>query len=110
MRYLLIISVLLFNSATFADLTVPALDIDKNRVTVSGISAGAVMAHQLHIAYSDLFSGAAIISGGPYNCADNSLVTAMTRCMMNTQQALPVDQFLAQVHQGAEAGHRKSVV
>ena len=104
MRYLLIISVLLFNSATFADLTVPALDIDKNRVTVSGISAGAVMAHQLHIAYSDLFSGAAIISGGPYNCADNSLVTAMTRCMMNTEQALPVDQFLAQVRRGAEAG------
>jgi hypothetical protein len=104
MRYLLIITVLLFSSATFADVTPAELDIDKNRVTVSGISAGAVMAHQLHIAYSDLFSGAAIISGGPYNCADNSLITAMKRCMMNINEPLPVDQFAAQIRQGAEAG------
>jgi hypothetical protein len=105
MRYLLITTVLLFSSATFADATPAELNIDKNRVTVSGISAGAVMAHQLHIAYSDLFSGAAIISGGPYNCADNSLITAMKRCMMNTDQPLPVEQFSAQIRQGAEAGN-----
>ncbi|MBT8064841.1 MAG: PHB depolymerase family esterase, partial [Gammaproteobacteria bacterium] len=55
----------------------PGLNIDQSRVTVSGISAGAHMAHQLHIAYSDRFSGAGIISGGPYSCADNSLLTAM---------------------------------
>ena len=54
-----------------------SLNIDPDRVTVSGISSGAHMATQLHIAYSDLFSGAAILSGGPYNCAGNSLMTAM---------------------------------
>lgn len=104
MRCLSIITILFFGSVSFADMTTPTLDIDESRVTVSGISAGAVMAHQLHIAYSDLFSGAAIISGGPYNCADNSLITAMKRCMMNTEQALPVEQFSAQVRQGAKAG------
>jgi len=105
MRQFLAIIATLFTLTASADSAVPALDIDKNRVTVSGISAGAVMAHQLHIAYSDLFSGAAIISGGPYNCADNSLITAMKRCMMNVDQPLPVDQFSAQIRQGAEAGN-----
>jgi hypothetical protein len=105
MRYFLATTVAFFTLTAFAGENVPALDIDKNRVTVSGISAGAVMAHQLHIAYSDLFSGAAIISGGPYNCADNSLITAMKRCMMNTDQALPVDEFSAQIRRGAEAGN-----
>ena len=58
-----------------------SLDIDADRITVSGISSGAHMATQLHIAYSDVFSGAALLSGGPYNCANNSLVTAMRKCM-----------------------------
>jgi poly(3-hydroxybutyrate) depolymerase len=45
----------------------PALNIDETRITASGISAGSHMAHQMHIAYSDVFSGVAIISAG--NCS-----------------------------------------
>ena len=37
---------------------------DKTRITVSGISAGAQMAHQLHIAYPEVFSGAGLLQGG----------------------------------------------
>ncbi len=55
MRYFLAITAALFTLTSFAQATVPALDIDKNRVTVSGISAGAAMAHQLHIAYRGSF-------------------------------------------------------
>ncbi len=62
------------------------------------------MAHQLHIAYSDLFSGVAIVSGGPYNCADNSLLTAMKRCMMNTDEPLPVAEIAAEIRAAAAAG------
>ena len=82
----------------------PALNIDQERVTVSGISAGAHMAHQLHIAYSDLFSGAGIVSGGPYNCADNSLLTAMNKCMMNNDDPLPVADISAGIRESAAAG------
>ena len=106
MRYLLL-ATLLISGCTVAEDPNPALKltIDKSRVTTSGISAGAHMAHQLHIAYSDLFSGAGIVSGGPYNCADNSLATAMSRCMGNTAQPLPVADFAAGIRTDAEAGN-----
>ena len=80
----------------------PDLDIDPDRITVSGISSGAHMATQLHIAYSDLFSGAAMLSGGPYNCAGGSLMTAMQSCMTNTDHPLPVADIAA--------GFQKAVV
>ena len=37
----------------------PKLNIDRARITTSGVSSGAFMALQLHIAHSNLFSGAA---------------------------------------------------
>jgi len=82
----------------------PPLDIDESRITVSGISSGAQMAHQLHIAYSDLFSGAAILSGGPYNCAENSLVKAMQRCTKNTDEPLPVAALAEGIRAQVRAG------
>ena len=100
LRYLL----LLFVANTLMAGETPVLNIDKSRVTTSGISAGALMAHQLHIAYSDIFSGAGIVSGGPYNCAENSMLTALSRCMMNTDEPLPVSEFVAGIHTAAEAG------
>jgi len=103
MRYLLPAILLIAGCAVDEDSAV-TLNIDKNRVTTSGVSAGAHMAHQLHIAYSDLFSGAGIVSGGPYNCADNSLTTAMNRCMGNTDKPLPVADIAAEIRIDAEAG------
>ena len=45
------------------------------------------MAVQLHVAFSKTFSkGAGIISGGPYLCANYSLLTGMGRCMQNKEQ------------------------
>ena len=106
MRYLLMTTLLLAGCSAAED---PAaskfkLNIDKSRVTVSGISAGAHMAHQLHIAYSDVFSGAGIVSGGPYNCADNSMNTALSRCMINTDNPLPVEDIAAGIREAATAG------
>jgi poly(3-hydroxybutyrate) depolymerase len=95
---------LLLPGIALADSTPPALDIDTDRVTVSGISSGAHMAHQLHIAYSDVFSGAGLVSGGPYNCAENSLVTAMGRCMGNTDKPLPVTALAEGIRRSAAAG------
>lgn len=93
---------LLVAPALAADVA-PELNIDRDRVTVSGISSGAHMATQLHIAYSDLFSGAGLVSGGPYNCAGNSLMTAMKLCMTNTEASLPVAEIAAGIRASAAA-------
>lgn len=80
------------------------LNIDHAQVTVSGISAGGQMAHQLHIAYPEVFSGAGIIAGGPFGCAEGSLTTAMTRCMGSVQGELPIAQFAEEIRSAARAG------
>ena len=47
----------------------PRLDIDPAAVSVGGLSAGADVAIQLQVAFSDLFSaGAAIFDGEPFHC------------------------------------------
>lgn len=81
-----------------------SLAIDPTRITVSGISAGGMMAHQLHVAYPELFSGAAAIAAGPYGCAEGSLATAMARCMGTAAGELPVEEFAAMLRTDAEAG------
>ncbi len=51
--------------------TLPALHANIAETSVSGISAGAYMAGQFEIAHSEIVSGAAIIAGGPYGCAES---------------------------------------
>ncbi len=43
--------------------------VDPAQVSVSGLSSGAFMANQLHIAHSAGIMGAAMIAGGLYGCA-----------------------------------------
>jgi poly(3-hydroxybutyrate) depolymerase len=103
MYSLLLIILLLAASPVLSD-PVTSPNIDSNRITVSGISAGGQMAHQLHIAYSDLFSGAGIIAGGPFGCADGSLTTAMARCMGTVDGPLPIAELAAGINTAAEEG------
>ncbi len=48
----------------------PALGADLTQTTVSGLSSGAYMAGQFQVAYSQLVTGAGIVAGGPYACAE----------------------------------------
>jgi poly(3-hydroxybutyrate) depolymerase len=50
-------------------------------VTVSGVSSGAYMAVQFHVAHSATVRGAGAIAGGPYDCAQGSAWTALGGCM-----------------------------
>ena len=58
----------------------PALQAGKD-LTVSGVSSGAYMAVQFHVAHSSVVKGAGAIAGGPYYCAQGSLWTAYYNCM-----------------------------
>lgn len=92
-------------SAQAADSALPRLHLDPARTTVSGLSSGAYMAHQMHVAFSDHLAGAALIAGGPYHCADGKLETALTRCMTPADGKGPDVKALAQyAEEAANAG------
>jgi poly(3-hydroxybutyrate) depolymerase len=56
-------------------------NININETTISGLSAGGFMAHQFHLAHSDIINGVAIIAGGPYQCAHDKATLAVDKCM-----------------------------
>lgn len=47
-----------------------ALSINRADISVSGISSGAAMAFQLHVAHSKDLVGAGLVAGPPFRCAD----------------------------------------
>jgi hypothetical protein len=49
----------------------PALGVDAAQTSVSGISSGAYMAGQFHLAFSTTMVGAGVVAGGPWGCASN---------------------------------------
>lgn len=55
--------------AARAETPLARYQVDPGGVTVSGVSSGAYMAHQLHVAHSATIHGAALFAGGPYACA-----------------------------------------
>jgi poly(3-hydroxybutyrate) depolymerase len=59
----------------------PGYGADLAQTSVSGISSGAAMAVQFHVAHSGIVQGAGIIAGVPYYCAENSLAQATRNCM-----------------------------
>jgi poly(3-hydroxybutyrate) depolymerase len=59
----------------------PSFSVDLAQTSVSGLSSGAYMAGQFHVAFSGTVIGAGIIAGGPYGCAEGQLATALNRCM-----------------------------
>lgn len=56
------------------------LKIDKTNISVSGISSGAFMAHQFHVAHSAHIMGVGIVAGGPYYCAEVNIADAVSKC------------------------------
>ena len=48
-----------------------AFNADLSQSSVSGLSSGAFMTVQLHLAHSATFVGAGIIAGGPFRCAES---------------------------------------
>ncbi len=81
----------------------PALGIDPTRVTVSGISSGAYMAQQVHLALNERVTGAGLIAGGPYGCARGDLDTALSACMA-PEQAPDVAALAGLARERATAG------
>ncbi len=65
--------------------------IDKDSISVSGISSGGYMAHQFHVAHSKSVIGAGIIAGGPYFCARGSIYNLCSCVNVNNCFIAPAD-------------------
>lgn len=59
----------------------PQIVLNTESITLSGLSAGGYMATQFHFSYPDIVSGVGIIAAGPYGCARNSIMTALSECI-----------------------------
>jgi poly(3-hydroxybutyrate) depolymerase len=59
--------------------------IDTKNMTLSGVSSGAYIATQFHLAHSAKISAVALIAGGPYWCAQGSISKALGACMKGGQ-------------------------
>jgi len=51
------------------------------QISVSGMSSGAYMAVQAHVAFADKIGGIAAVAGGPYHCAAGDVQLALARCL-----------------------------
>jgi hypothetical protein len=70
-------------SANEAVIRLGSYKASKQNNSVSGLSSGAFMTVQLHLAHSASFSGAGIIAGGPFRCAE----THQAPGLMTTEDA-----------------------
>ncbi len=95
--------------------TLAGLHIDPDRISVSGISSGAFMASQLHIAHSELIMGVGLVAGGLYGCAAisvdaesgelaGSVSRALDRCMAARPPVAAVETFRARTAELAAGG------
>ncbi|MCL1825018.1 MAG: PHB depolymerase family esterase [Betaproteobacteria bacterium] len=93
-------------AAVHAAEPLPALAADPENLTVSGLSSGASMAVQFHVAHSSKVRGAGILAGGPYYCAGGSVLKALSSCMSPSLFApLPKpDALRAEADKQAAAG------
>jgi poly(3-hydroxybutyrate) depolymerase len=81
----------------------PRIALAGDRVMVAGLSSGAYMATQAHLALSDRIHGAALVAGGPYGCAGGKLETALGTCMKG-EPAPDVAALVEQAAQRASSG------
>ncbi|MDR2032300.1 MAG: PHB depolymerase family esterase [Azoarcus sp.] len=86
----------------------PALDAESKDLTVSGLSSGAFMAVQFHVAHSALTRGAGVLAGGPYYCAQGSAMRALSSCSLSPGFFTPLpkpDTLRKEVERQAAAQH-----
>lgn len=81
----------------------PRLGVQADGATVSGVSSGAYLAVQLHLSQGPLFArGVAAVAGGPFGCAQGSVLQALGPCLGRSPIDVPllVQRTQALVTQG----------
>lgn len=106
----ILLSLAVVQPALAADpIRLPHLNIDLKQTTTSGVSSGAYMATQMHVAYSGIIAGAALVAGGPYGCIDSAplmppVQVATQTCMETTGGRPNLGNILQTVRYRAKTG------
>lgn len=87
-RFVGIVGLLLCAAAGAAD-RLPALAADLKETSVSGLSSGAYMAVQFHLAHASILRGAGVFAGGLWGCAQGSADRAIGQCSHGAPAAKP---------------------
>lgn len=73
-------------------------------LSVSGLSSGAYMALQFHLAFSEQVIGSGLIAGGPYYCAQGSIGNALQNCVANSDSTIDLSAINATIIGYQKAG------
>ena len=76
----------------------------RTNLTVSGLSSGGAMAAQFHLAFSKDVSGAGIVAGPPYWCAEGLELLATTVCLFGPAALVPVSKLENQLQLYVQQG------
>lgn len=71
-------------------------------ITVAGVSSGAYMAGQYHVAFAEQVAGAGLVAGGPWGCAGGSMQQALGACMSG--DGIDAARLVEQARERAAAG------
>lgn len=97
-------SVALACGTAVAAVNLPQLNVDKTQTSVSGLSSGGFMAVQMHVAFSATFKkGVGVVAGGPFYCAQGSIVNATGRCMASPA-GIPTSTLVSTTNNWASQG------
>jgi len=77
-----VISMMMLSIGAALGAPLGSYNIDIDETSASGVSAGAYMAGQLHVAHSKDMIGVGIIAGGPYFCSQGDDMTAANQCWL----------------------------
>lgn len=65
-----------------AAVSLGSYNVRLQETSTSGISSGAYMAVQFGVAHSSIIKGVGAVAGGPFYCAQGSMTTATSTCMI----------------------------
>ncbi|MGF6597971.1 poly(3-hydroxybutyrate) depolymerase [Paraburkholderia sp. GAS448] len=80
-------------------------NVKKGESSVSGLSSGAFMTVQLHLAHSSSFSGVGVVAGGPFRCAESFRGAAVLAADAYVQSAEYICMSPLTAQTGPNAGH-----
>ncbi len=102
-KFVLISALIATGSLAQASPRLEKLSLDPNQISVSGVSAGAMMAVQMNVIYSSWIHGMGSIAGGIFGCANGDSSRALSVCMKSPEQ-INVQDYVSKIATASKNG------